>query len=124
MDHHVIAETCHEANRVLQAANGDPVSRPWAELDEETRLSALDGVLNALDGATPEESHRNWLSFKYSHGWAYGAAKDEVAKAHPCMVAYEDLPDEQRAKDRLFTAIVRALADQGPVHPALQEVPD
>ena len=34
-------------------------------------------------------------------GWTYGFQKSELARTHPCLVAYEDLPPEQRAKDFL-----------------------
>ena len=33
--------------------------------------------------------------------------KNEVHKIHPCLVPYEDLPEEQKEKDALFIAVVR-----------------
>jgi hypothetical protein len=35
-----------------------------------------------------------------SGGWRYGPRKDCVAKTHPSMVAYAELPESERAKDR------------------------
>lgn len=102
----LIAEVCHEANRVLQKNLGEPVNPPWDEATEEMRESALDGVRNALCGASPQGSHENWLKFKQEQGWTYGPVKDEEAKTHPCMVAYYALPEEQKFKDKLFTGIV------------------
>lgn len=32
----------------------------------------------------------------------------EVNRTHPCMVPYDQLPQEQRVKDHLFGAAVRA----------------
>jgi hypothetical protein len=96
----------------VQIEQNDPtiaVSRPWDLTDIETRASAIDGVENALAGATPQESHENWVRFKTDHGWTYGPVKDEVMKQHPLLVPYANLPDSQRVKDALFTAIVRAL---------------
>lgn len=104
-----IARVVHEANRALQIVNGDPVSERWDDLDAETRASAVDGVRNALTGATPEESHENWTRFKVEHGWVYGPVKDPEAKTHPCLVPYADLPADQRIKDHLFTVIVNTL---------------
>lgn len=104
-----IAQVCHEANRALQIINGDPVSPLWGDLDEETRNSAIDGVVKSLEGATAKEMHENWVKFKVQHGWTYGEAKNDAEKTHPCLVAYEDLPAEQQIKDSLFSAIVRAL---------------
>jgi len=37
-------------------------------------------------------------------------AKDAVAKTHPCLVDYDDLPPAQQAKDALFAAVVLALS--------------
>lgn len=103
-----IAEMCHEANRVIQRVLGEEVNPHWAEAPEELRRSALDGVHNALDGATPEESHQNWLAFKEKEGWTYGPVKDFAKKEHPCFVPYDELPGEQRLKDIVFTSIVGA----------------
>lgn len=108
-DPQVIAEVCHEANRVIQRHLGEEVNVVWEDLDEETRDSAIDGVANAMGGATPRESHENWLRFKGEHGWTYGEVKDFSAKTHPCFVPYDELPVEQKVKDALFTNIVRAL---------------
>jgi hypothetical protein len=108
----VIAQICHEANRVIQAWQNDPtipVSPPWVETDEETRSSATQGVIYALGGATPEESHENWCRFKREHGWVLGPEKDEAKKTHPLLVPYEQLPEGQKTKDALFTGIVRAM---------------
>jgi hypothetical protein len=50
------------------------------------------------------------MKAKLSQGWRYGEVKDAVAKTHPCMVPFEQLPVEQQAKDRLLLAIVKALS--------------
>jgi hypothetical protein len=42
--------------------------------------------------------------------WKYGAIKRPEVLEHPCLVAWKDLPEEQRTKDELFLAIVRVLA--------------
>jgi hypothetical protein len=35
--------------------------------------------------------------------------KDPEAKTHPCLVPYDDLPEYQQLKDRVFLAIRREL---------------
>lgn len=104
-----IARVCHTANRALQDSLIEPVSPRWFRLDEETKESARDGVRRALEGLTPEEMHGNWSRFKREHGWVYGDVKDPDEKTHPCLVPYDELPDEQRVKDDLFSNIVKAM---------------
>jgi hypothetical protein len=107
-----IAAVCHEANRALCAVNGDHSQPSWIAAPEWQRASAIDGVLHAyaFPDATPEDSHNNWMAGKIADGWVYGEVKDTVAKTHPCMVPFDQLPEWQQKKDKLFLAIVRALA--------------
>ncbi|MGI5158428.1 RyR domain-containing protein [Microbispora sp. CA-102843] len=83
------------------------MSPHWDEAPEWQRDTMTNGVLRALSGATPAELHESWRAEKLSAGWVYGPVKDPAA--HPCLVLYEDLPEQQRVKDYLFHAIVRAL---------------
>lgn len=105
-----IAHVCHDANRALQLATNDPAPPPvWEDTPEWQRASAVIGVHQAIDGATPEQLHQAWSEHKRADGWTYGTVKDAEAKTHPCLVAYADLPEEQRVKDDLFHAVVAAL---------------
>ena len=108
-----IAAVCHEANRVYCQALGDASQPAWGLAPRWQRDSAINGVQFHLENpdAGPEASHNNWLAEKVAAGWSYGPVKDAVRKQHPCFVLFDDLPPEQQAKDRLFSAIVRALAD-------------
>lgn len=108
-----IARICHEANRAVQAAQqapGIPVAAPWDDFPEGERQGVIEGVKAAQAGARPAALHESWRIHKEDHGWTYGPVKDADARTHPCMVPYHDLPPEQRAKDRMFTAIVQALS--------------
>ncbi|NKT05172.1 hypothetical protein GS485_11085 [Rhodococcus hoagii] len=106
-----IARVCHEANRAIQIVTGDPaVSPSWDDAPDWQRDSAIEGVEKALNGATPKQLHESWCEFKRADGWVYGDVKDEVAKTHPCLVPYWDLPEIQRKKDAVFGAIVAALS--------------
>ena len=107
-----IAMVCHEANRAYCITEGDHSQPLWPEATDWQIHSAIDGVEHALKypEAGPEDSHQNWWAVKIADGWKYGEVKDPVAKTHPCMVPYDQLPEFQRKKDALFLAIVRALA--------------
>lgn len=108
-----IAAVCHEANRVLQVIQGDPtigVSPHWDDASDADRESSIEGVWQALAGATPEELHESWCAFKTAAGWVRGPIKDAEAKTHPSLAPYADLPASQRLKDRVFHAIVEAMS--------------
>jgi hypothetical protein len=49
------------------------------------------------------------MADKEADGWKHGPVKDPEKKEHPCMVPYGQLPAEQRAKDYLFIAVVKAM---------------
>lgn len=103
------ARAAHEVNRVYSATLGDVSHAPWDMAPEWVRESALKGVQVAFNGATNAESHGSWMAQKFAEGWVYGAVKDAEKKTHPCLVAYDKLSPELRAKDGLFQAVVRAM---------------
>lgn len=107
-----IARVVHEANRAYCATIGDDSQTDWQDAPQWQKNSAIEGVAFkiAQPSATPRQLHESWLASKREQGWKYGAVKDAALKEHPCYVAYDDLPAEQRAKDHLFGAIVGALA--------------
>jgi hypothetical protein len=107
-----VAHICHEANRVYCLSLGDHSQPFFTDAPEWQRESAKSGVRFHLanPNAGPEGSHENWMRDKLADGWVYGETKDPEAKTHPCMVPYNELPEEQRVKDSLFVAIVHTLA--------------
>lgn len=106
-----IAQVTYAGNRALQQLTGDVVSPEWDDAPDWQRDSSVAGVHVALNGAAPEELHAAWCDHKSADGWTYGPAKDTELKTHPCLVPYAELPRAQRAKDVVFNAIVKALAD-------------
>lgn len=81
-----------------------------AKLIADTGNTKAHTALNkALDGATPEQLHDAWCEFQKADGWVLGETKDVVAKTHPCLVQYDQLPAEQRNKDQFFIAVVESL---------------
>jgi len=124
MDIISIARICHEANRAIQIVTGDPApSAPWDQAEYWQQGSAIEGVQKALDGETAEQLHESWCAYKEAEGWVYGLVKDAVAKTHPCLVSYDALPDEQKAKDHVFAAIVAALREPAPVVEVIETIP-
>lgn len=112
MTNEQIARVCHEANRAYCESIGDHSQQPWNHAEPWQRDSAVKGVQFKLANpqATPDQQHEAWLSDKLAAGWTYGAVKNPERKEHPCCVPYHELPPEQRAKDALFMAVVKALS--------------
>jgi hypothetical protein len=101
-----VAELCHIVNRVYCQSLGDFSQPSWEELPEELKESVIDGVTNHLiHSLTPAKSHEAWMAYKLRTGWTYGPVKDFQKKTHPCLVPYDELPEEQKTKDIFFTRI-------------------
>lgn len=105
-----LARAAHEANRIFCIFNGDESLLPWEETPEGIKQSAISGVTFFLESAaTPQEQHEQWSKFKIAQGYVYGEVKDDEKKTHPCLVPYEQLPEMQKAKDKLFQDSIRSM---------------
>ena len=104
----VIAEICHNACRTLCKSKADHSLDAWSEASDGIKESSRDGVRAIVIGEvkSPEDSHNNWTRFKGSQGWKYGKEKDAEAKTHPDMISYDELPEYEKLKDKLFFNIV------------------
>lgn len=124
----------HKNNRVFCAILGDDSHANWGNLDEGLRKSVISGVENFLanPNITPEQSHQAWLDHKQANGWTLGAKKDIAKKTHPNMVPFDKLPEVEKAKDQIFTGLLKAIAplieipkpkEETPAAPATEAAP-
>lgn len=106
-----IACVCHNANATYCQLLGDYSAVIWGDAPDWQKDSAIAGVHAIMlnPDTTSEQIHQGWLARKAAEGWVCGPIKDADSKTHPCMLPYEQLPEDQRRKDALFGAIVRAL---------------
>ncbi len=106
-----IARICYEANRAYCMIFDDFSLEGWDDAPEWQRQSYISGVRFRLENpeVTARQMHENWMEAKVADGWVYGDSKDAGKKTHPCLVGYDALPDFQKRKDVLFSAIVKAL---------------
>ena len=56
--------------------------------------------LNPLLEAMAKNVHEIWAQERINQGWTYGEKRDDAKKHHPCLIAYEDLPEEEKVYDR------------------------
>ena len=47
-----------------------------------------------------EHVHDSWAALRRAQGWTYGPVRDDAARRHPCLVPYDELPEEEKAYDR------------------------
>jgi hypothetical protein len=106
-----IARICHQANKAWCQANHDFSQKDWDEAEEWQQDSAINGVKFRLENPNAKEDaqHNAWMEDKIKDGWVYGEVKDAEKKTHPCIVPFNELPEFQQKKDKLFCAIVDAL---------------
>jgi hypothetical protein len=106
-----IAAMCHQANKLWCEVNSDFSQKDWGDAEQWQRDSAINGVKFRLANPDAKEDaqHNAWMEDKIKDGWVYGEVKDAEKKTHPCIVPFNELPEFQQKKDKLFCAIVDAL---------------
>lgn len=107
-----IARICHEGIGAIRATQSDDTQKPWLEAEDWERESSVTQVRFHLDNpnAPASASHDSWFAERKATGWTYGPVRDNEKKINPALVAFDQLPPEQQAKDYLFKGIVHALA--------------
>jgi len=44
--------------------------------------------------------HEIWSQTRIAQGWTFGPERNDAEKKHPCLVPYEQLPEEEKVYDR------------------------
>ena len=60
----------------------------------------LSEELSLLVEQMAKNVHEVWAESRIKQGWRYGAQRNDELKTHPCLVPYEDLPEEEKGYDR------------------------
>ena len=108
-----IGRIAHEVNRGYCHAIGDHSQVAWEDAPQWQIDAAIEQVRLTLANpkAGPEVSHETWMAQKIAEGWKWGEEKRPSLKLHPCIVPFDKLPTEQKAKDYIFRAVVLAVAN-------------
>lgn len=56
--------------------------------------------LESLVEQMSKNVHEVWAETRISQGWTFGEKRNDDLKTHPCLVSYEELPEEEKAYDR------------------------
>ena len=60
----------------------------------------LPNDINSLVELIAKNVHDVWAKQRIEEGWTYGEVKDSIKKTTPCLVPYEELPEEEKEYDR------------------------
>jgi len=66
----------------------------------DTSRVELSADLLKLTELLAKNTHDIWAQQRFAEGWQYGATRNDERKEHPCLVAYEDLPESEKGYDR------------------------
>lgn len=66
----------------------------------ETDSIELPADLNELVEQMAKNVHEVWARTRLEQGWTYGPERNDALKTHPCLVAYEALPEAEKTFDR------------------------
>lgn len=66
----------------------------------DTSNVELPKELNVLVEAMAKNVHEVWAQTRISQGWSYSSERNDELKQHPCLIPYEELPEEEREYDR------------------------
>lgn len=70
----------------------------------DTSDVVLDDNLKKLVERLARQVHDNWAIGRLNEGWSYGPERNDTLKQHPCLVDYDELPENEKEYDRV-TAI-------------------
>lgn len=74
---------------------------PYDPQPIDTGHVALPTEVQPLIEQLAESAHDHWALQRLRDGWRYGPRRDDTAKTHPCLVPYAQLPESEKAYDRL-----------------------
>ena len=67
---------------------------------EDTSAVVLDEEIRTLSELLAKNTHEVWSAARIREGWTYGPKRDDVKREHPCLIPYEELPEEEKEYDR------------------------
>lgn len=76
------------------------MKEPYLPSPVDTSNIYLPEELNKLIEQMAKNVHEVWAKNRVEQGWTYGEVRNDDYKQHPCLVSYEELPDEEKKYDR------------------------
>ena len=60
----------------------------------------LSDELLTLAETLAENTHENWSAERVRQGWTYGPERNDALKQTPCLLPYDELPENEKVFDR------------------------
>ena len=57
--------------------------------------------LKKLSELLAKNVHETWSEARMKEGWRFGPERNDAAKEHPWLIPFEELPDSEKAYDRI-----------------------
>lgn len=73
---------------------------PYKPIPTDTSMVDLPDYIEELTEKLAENVHENWALQRIRQGWNYGPVRDDEKKETPCLVPYDQLPEEEKLYDR------------------------
>ena len=92
--------------RVMLGEAGYPESI-FTDAERARRIQAMQEC--AVRSTSDEERHESWTKMHVEAGWVHGPVFDPIAKTHPNLMPWSELPPAVKSKARIFDIIAKAV---------------
>ncbi len=72
------------------------------KIEDAEYLAAINKNNKAVLEKMSEKEHELWMEFYIENGWEHAKIRNDYDKKHDCLVRYDQLPEDQKIKDRDF----------------------
>lgn len=73
---------------------------PYTPRPADTSKIGLPEGLAEISEQLAKNIHEVWAQQRLSEGWKYGRERNDERKEHPCLIPYEELPENEKEYDR------------------------
>ena len=73
---------------------------PYTPTPIDTSDIELSDELKQLVEQLARNVHDIWAIGRFNEGWTYGLERNDAEKKHPCLIPYDQLPEEEKVYDR------------------------
>lgn len=75
-----------------------------------TDITVSDQLLEKL----AEQVHITWMNQRIKEGWTYGQTRNDEKKQTPCIVPFQNLPENEKEYDRITArTVINTLQNEG-----------